>query len=133
MQDPEVLDIKGLTGTVAPVVARDAGAPFKTIVVTVTGQPAADPDLVANPDIADSGAQALVLGQEVIVRDLVFPEAFPGNGVTGTVIAGELAVPETEPVQVDTIGIVTPDNADIGNIEMIVPEPMQAVVAVMVP
>jgi hypothetical protein len=58
----------------------------------------------------------------LIVREPVFPEAFPGNGVTGAVIAGELAIPETEPVQVDVIGIVTPDDADIGNIEVVVPE-----------
>ena len=56
----------------------------------------------------------------------------PGDGIAGAVIAGELAVPEIESIQVNVAGILAPDDADIGDIEVVVPQAVQAVVAVMV-
>jgi len=68
----------------------------------------------------------------VVVGYPVFPEAIPGTGIVSLEVAGKFPVPEFDVVQVGTIRILAPDHTHIGDVDMVIPQAVQAVVAIMV-
>jgi len=61
----------------------------------------------------------------VIVREFIGFECPPILAALRRNIAGKLAVPEIKGVKVQRAGIVTPDHAEVGHIEVIIPFTVQ--------
>ncbi len=69
----------------------------------------------------------------MVVRNLVEAKRAPILLAACLEHARELAVAEIERVQIDATRIMAPHHADVGYVEMIVPQPMQQVVGVVHP
>src|SRR5690606_18046240 len=131
LDDLEAMDEYRFTGAVTGVLAGGAGLAQAAADRPVARQHSTDSYLVANADVVHFCANVRVIGDEVVVRHRCHVEAIPGGATRCLDVAGKDAVPEPELVQVRAAGVIAPQDADVGNVEVIVGTAVHAAVAVM--
>ena len=127
-----MLDKYRFASTVTGVCPRSTRATLATGVIAVAREITANADLVTDANILDLVAYGLVVGNQVIVGNLVHIERIPRLLVSGLKVTGEYSVPELDLVQQLAGRSVTPDDADIHHVEMIVGSKVHPTVAVVV-
>lgn len=67
----------------------------------------------------------------MIIRQLIHVERVPRGLISRLDVTGEDAVPEIELLQLGALGVVTPDNAYVQHVEVIIGKPVHATVVVV--
>src|SRR5688572_604407 len=126
----EVVYEDRLAGTVARVVTPRARA-ASVRAASIRCEPAVEPYLVADPHVSDEIPDGVIVRDQVIVGNLLGPDALPRGAVRRLEVAGEIAVPELDFRQVRASGGIAPHDAQVGDVQMIVRGAMHAARAVM--
>ena len=101
--------------------------------IAVAREVAANLNLVADPYVFYLVANVQVIGDQVIIGNLLHVERLPGLLVPGLKVAGEYTVPELDLVQQLAGRCITPDHADIHHIQVVIGPKVHTAVAVVVP
>ena len=117
----------------SPMSSRVVLVPRTPAAAAVAREQAAHVDLVADPHARDALADRVVGGDQVIVRDFVRLEPRPRFRVAGREVAREDAVPEADVAQRRAERRVAPDDAEVGDVQVIVRAPVHEALAVVQP
>src|SRR5688572_6734117 len=126
----EVVYEDRLACTVARVVTpRARAASVRT--ASIRREPAVEPYLVADPYVCDAIPDGVIVRDQVIVGNLLGPNALPRRAVRGLEVAGEIAVPELDFRQMRARGGIAPHDTQVRDVQMVVRGAMHAARAVM--
>ena len=131
-QNVEIGYIDGLAGAVAFIGSGCAGAAVKAIVVAVAGEPALQADLVADLYVVDQIAQVAVVGDQAVIGNAGLIKLASGRIVAGAKKASELPILEVERIQIQIGCVAPPNDAQVCDIQVIVPQSMQHAIAIVV-